>query len=363
MMEKPAYPHVIVIGGGIVGASIAWHLSRETTVTVIAEDVGGPATAASFAWLNASSTSQKFYYNFRCRSLQRWKQIQQELPDIPISWSGSLNWHKPIEVRVKNEENLNSWGYDAIRMDNGQITRSEPCINTGILPEWALCYPDEGAIEAHIAARQFIAAAEAKGNTKVVNATAKGFCRSNGRITGVVLSTGQEIHADHVVVAAGLGTVPLLATDGIKVPVTAVPALIVNSKPTQERLLNQLINSKYLYMRQTRDSVIRAGCENPGDAPGDDPEKTAHNVFSLVQESLVGGNKLEFDYYTIGYKPTPEGGLPIIGPTGLEAVSVAVMHSGVTNAAIVGELVSKQILTGETDPALNHFRLDRFTKS
>jgi glycine/D-amino acid oxidase-like deaminating enzyme len=151
-----------------------------------------------------------------------------------------------------------------------------------------------------------------------------------------------------------------LATEGITVPVTAVPALIVNSKPTRERLLNQLINSKYLYMRQTQDGVIRAGCENPGDAPGDDPEKTARDVFSLVQESLVGGNDLEFDYYTIGYKPTPEGGLPIIGPTGLESVSVAVMHSGVTNAAIVGELLSKQILTGETDPALNHFRIDRF---
>jgi glycine/D-amino acid oxidase-like deaminating enzyme len=64
----------------------------------------------------------------------------------------------------------------------------------------------------------------------------------------------------------------------------------------------------------------------------------------------------------VGYKPTPKDGLPIIGPTGLEAVSVAVMHSGVTNAAIVGELLSKQILTGEMDPNLEHFRLDRFNE-
>ncbi|KAM0239526.1 hypothetical protein ACHAP5_008248 [Fusarium lateritium] len=362
-MESPVHPHVIVVGGGIVGASIAWHLSQETTVTVVAEDIGGPATAASFAWLNASSTSHKFYYDFRCRSLQRWKQIHQELPDVPISWSGSLNWHKPTEERVTNENNLNSWGYDVVRMDNGQITNSEPSVNTRILPEWALSYPGEGAVEAHIAARQFVAAAKDKGNTKVVNATATGFCKSDGRITGVVLSSGQEIRGDHVVVAAGLGSVPLLATEGIMVPVTAVPALIVNSKTTQKRILNRLINSKYLYMRQTPDGIIRAGCENPGDAPGDDPEKTARDVFSQVQESLIDGNKLEFDYYTIGHKPTPKGGLPIIGPTGLDAVSVAVMHSGVTNAAIVGELLSKQILMGETDPALDHFRLDRFTNS
>ncbi|KAM0193770.1 hypothetical protein ACHAPI_007421 [Fusarium lateritium] len=362
-MESPVHPHVIVVGGGIVGASIVWHLSHETTVTVIAEDIGGPATSASFAWLNASSTSHKFYYDFRCRSLQRWKQIHQELPDLPISWSGSLNWHKPTEERVISENNLNSWGYDVIRMNNRQITNSEPSINTGIIPDWALIYPGEGAVEAHIAARQFIGAAEDKGKAKLVNATATGFCKSNGRITGVVLSSGPAIHGDHVVVAAGLGSVPLLATEGIVVPVTAVPALIVNSKPTEERILNRLINSKYLYMRQTREGVIRAGCENPGDAPGDDPEKTARDVFSQVQESLIGGKKLDFDYYTIGYKPTPKDGLPIIGPAGLDAVSVAVMHSGVTNAAIVGELLSKKILTGETDPALDHFRLDRFTNS
>ena len=115
-------------------------------------------------------------------------------------------------------------------------------------------------------------------------------------------------------------------------------------------------------MRQTKDGVIRAGCENPGDDPGDNPEKTAQEVFKILQDTLADGDKLEFDYFTVGKKPTPEDGLPIIGATGLDHVSVAVMHSGVTNAAIVGELVSKQILSGETDTALEQFRLDRFTR-
>src|SRR6478609_7642881 len=75
-MTNSHQPHVLVIGAGIVGASIAWHLSKSTKVTIIAEDIGGPASSASFAWLNASSASDKSYHDFRVRSLKRWKEIE-----------------------------------------------------------------------------------------------------------------------------------------------------------------------------------------------------------------------------------------------------------------------------------------------
>lgn len=359
-METPAHPHVIVVGGGIIGAAIAWHLAHHTSVTIVAEDVGGPASKASFAWLNASSVSKRFYYDFRRRSLQRWKQIHSELPELPISWGGSINWHKTTEVMAKTESNLTAWGYDIANMKKPEVSNQEPFFNQSALPDWALHYAEEGSMEAHVVAQMLVASAEARGNVKVIRATAKGIFKRNGKAAGVELASDEKVFGDHIVVAAGLGTVPLLATEGITVPINSVPALIVNSKPIKESLVRHVVNSKYLYIRQTSDGIIKAGCENPGDDPGDDPEATARQVFSQVQSTLVGGEKLEFDYYTVGYKPTPRDGLPIIGPTGLEGVSVAVMHSGVTNAALVGELLSKQIITGEVDPGLENFRLDRF---
>jgi glycine/D-amino acid oxidase-like deaminating enzyme len=54
---------VIVIGGGIVGASIAWHLAKEKNVIIIAEAVGGVATPNSFCWLNATATTEKYCYD------------------------------------------------------------------------------------------------------------------------------------------------------------------------------------------------------------------------------------------------------------------------------------------------------------
>ncbi|KAF5599124.1 Opine oxidase subunit B [Fusarium pseudocircinatum] len=359
-METSAQPHVIVVGGGIVGAAIAWHLAHHTSVTIVAEGIGGPASEASFAWLNASSVSQRFYYDFRRRSLQRWRQIHTELPELPISWSGSINWHKTTQVMAETESNLTAWGYHIANIKKPGVSEQEPFFDQSILPDCALYYPQEGAMEAHIVAQMLVASAEARGNVNVIRSTAKGFFKQNGKVAGVELASGDKVFGVHIVVAAGLGTVPLLAAEGIAVPITSVPALIVNSKPTKESLVRHVVNSKYLYIRQTSDGIIKAGCENPGDDPGDDPEATAHQVFAKVQSTLAGGENLEFDYHTVGYKPTPKDGLPIIGPTGLEGVSVAVMHSGVTNAAIVGELLSKQIITGEIDPSLENFRLDRF---
>ena len=86
---------VVVVGAGIVGASIAWHLARHPsspTVTIVAEDVGGTATPCSFAWLNASYNNPRNYYDFRRRSVARWRQMGDELPELDklIQWSGSL---------------------------------------------------------------------------------------------------------------------------------------------------------------------------------------------------------------------------------------------------------------------------------
>lgn len=48
--------HVLVVGAGIIGASIALHLLRAGARVTIIEggDSGGIATGNSFAWINAS---------------------------------------------------------------------------------------------------------------------------------------------------------------------------------------------------------------------------------------------------------------------------------------------------------------------
>ncbi len=388
-------PHVVVVGGGIVGASIAWHLAQEqTNVTIVAEQVGGTATPNSFAWVNAAYGNPKFYFDLRHRSMAHWRELTGhghgrgrgsgsgrgscgpgpshghgpgDSRGPPVHWGGSVSWDLSPEELEDYLTQHSAWGYDIARVERSEIAALEPGLADDVLPaEWGVRVAEEGAAEAEAAALWFLTDAEAHG-ARIIEATAAGFLKedddkdgSGERIAGVVTAAGQEVRADHVVLAAGVGSVPLLAAEGVALPVTAVAGLLVHSRPSRRRLLNGVVYTAGLHLRQTLDGRILAGTDFSGGDPGADPARTAAEVFAEAQAALRGGAALELDYYTVGYRPTPRDGLPILGPTGLDGLSVAVMHSGVTNAAIVGQLLARQILTGETDPAFADFLLSRF---
>ncbi|HEY6738016.1 MAG TPA: FAD-dependent oxidoreductase, partial [Actinopolymorphaceae bacterium] len=85
---------VVVVGAGIVGASLAYHLAiRGATVTVIdAGLVGSGATRASFAWIGRPITSDAPSAPLRYLALEEYRRLESELPALAIRWSGALSW-------------------------------------------------------------------------------------------------------------------------------------------------------------------------------------------------------------------------------------------------------------------------------
>ncbi|TLS24839.1 hypothetical protein PpBr36_09092 [Pyricularia pennisetigena] len=356
-------PHVAVVGGGIVGASIAWHLSQHTNVTVIAPSIGGVATRASFAWLNAASGEDRAYYEFRRRSVARWRELEAQIPGLPVHWGGGLKWDLAPDELAEFGDKFAGWGYDVVRVERSGIHEMEPRVDEAVVPDWALYSAEEGALEAEAAARLMVEHAVARGAAEVVDGTVARLARADGgAVCGVVLAdeSGTTVEADHVVIAAGLGSVGLLAAEGVDVPVAGRAGMLVNTKPLPSKIASSVVYTSDLHLRQTLDGVVRAGFNE--ERITEDPDADADVLLAALREAVAQSDELEFDYYTIGERPVPEDGRPIIGPTGLEGVSLAVMHSGVTNAALVGELLTREILTGERDPALDDYLLERFKK-
>ena len=85
---------VVVVGAGIVGSSIAYHLTKMgAAVTVIERDrPAAHASGRSFAWINASYPKKPYsYHHLSQLSLLAYHKLETEI-GIDVHWGGSLEW-------------------------------------------------------------------------------------------------------------------------------------------------------------------------------------------------------------------------------------------------------------------------------
>ena len=69
----------------------------------------------------------------------------------------------------------------------------------------------------------------------------------------------------------------------------------------------------------------------------------------------------DFDRVTLGFRPMPTDDRPIVGALrSASDVHVAVTHSGVTLAAILGRIVAAEVVDGMRAPILDPYRPERF---
>ena len=344
--------HVLVIGAGIIGASIAYHLAKSgARVTIIdAGEPGGIATRASWAWINGSWGNPETYVRFRMRSMAEWRTLADGIPALGVRWCGSLNFELPPAALAAYEVEHGGWGYRLERLSAKAIGALEPNLN--LVPESCLFAPDEGVVEPLAAAQAMLAAAVDRGAVLRAPARAVGLVRRNGRVKGVHLAEGM-IEADEVVLAAGTGSVDLMPA----LPIDAPPGLLVHSAPAPQ-LIGRLILAPELHIRQTAEGRLVAGSDFGGAAPGEAPAETAVALYAKVQLAIRGAEHVPMAFHTIGYRPTPRDGLPIIGRVE-DGLYVAVMHSGVTNAPAVGLFAAQEILQGRRDALLAPFAPER----
>ncbi len=354
-----ARPTVAVVGAGIIGASIAWHLTRAGARVRIVEGAapGGVATPNSFSWINSNFAFARDYFELRHHSMGEWRRLAGALPQLPVSLSGSL--YLPAagfdleEFVARNS----AWGYRVDLVGRREIEQMEPHLT---LPaEMAAHAHDEGAAEAEDVAKLLTEAAVAEGAELLQGTPAEGLVCTDKGVEGV-RAGGALIEADEVVVAAGVATPELIADAGYVAPTSAPPGLLVHTKPVSP-VLNGLVLADGLHMRQKPSGELLAGRDFQGGTGLDDPEDAAHALMKDMGDAIGTNEALIFERFSVGYRPMPKDGLPIVGrPPGVTGLYVAVMHSGVTLCPAIGAFAAREILSGDRDPLLRPFGPERF---
>jgi glycine/D-amino acid oxidase-like deaminating enzyme len=79
---------------------------------------------------------------------------------------------------------------------------------------------------------------------------------------------------------------------------------------------------------------------------------------------VIGAEHVEMDFHTLGFRPTPGDGFPMIGrPLTHEGLYDTVMHSGITLAPAEGLFATAELLEGKRAPLIAAYHPDRLLKA
>ena len=146
LIEMKQKPKIIVVGSGIIGASIAFSCVNLGADVVVLEQnkLGGAASSNSFGWINASFAESSAYFDLRHAAVNAFRNLKTELNlNDSVSWQGTLWWEDSGQELEKQFNNLVNRGYAAKLLNKIEIKNLEP--NLKDVPEAAIFTPLEGA--------------------------------------------------------------------------------------------------------------------------------------------------------------------------------------------------------------------------
>lgn len=370
---------VLVIGAGVIGASIAYRLAcRGVQVTLLDRALpGGGTSATSFAWVNSNEKTPLEYHRLNAESLRAHRRLrddlQADLPSEPAgrhsrAWlheSGGLEWTDTEEGRARLREKirrLQAWGYRIEILDQSAVQALEPRLRLDGLTAATFC-PDEAWVDAPAMVACLVAAAQARGAKVHTGAAGEVIAieRDGSRVTGVRVASGERLVGEHVVVAAGRWTDRVAALAGIEVPLAPTCGLLAVTGAI-EHGVSHVVHVPGMHFRPDPSGglVLQSGATDATvtmETPPDPNLPGCEMLLVRLARFLPSAASARIVEARVGVRPMPADGYPIVGPVEARpGLYLAVTHSGVTLAPLLGEIVAAELATGTPDPRLASFR-------
>jgi len=231
---------VVIVGGGIVGSSIAYHLTEAgvRNVLVLEREAhqGKGSTGKSMGGVRAQFSTPV--------------NIRMSLYSIPFYASFDERLGYPAGYRAQgylfvatkpghltyleaNQRVQKSLGLEQVRMlSAGENVDIVPQLRSDDILGGSFC-PSDGFVDPYSAMIGFIERAVENGVTVWKSTEVTGVLKNNGRVSGVVTSRG-EVHAPAVVNAAGAWAAQIAAMAAIDLPVEPLRRTLVPSEPFDE---------------------------------------------------------------------------------------------------------------------------------
>ena len=366
-----------VVGGGIVGASIALHLAwagaRVTLFEKLAPARG--ATQNSFAWVNAF-VDDPHYRALRIASLLAYRELDKTL-SLNMVWGGYLDWAgnaAEADVVRSNARQLAETAYPVRTITADEFAKLDPNVSPGSIEE-AIYSSIDAHLDPVVVTQRFIDHALRAGGEALFPCEVTSLDLRAGRLRGVVTTRG-KFPLDRLVVAGGVDTPRILAMAGFPLSLKHAPGILAHSAPLP--LLTRPVHDApgdVSFKQMADGTVVGTDAPNPPDIPAHQGIRAqaeefptrelrdyhGQRILARIGRFLPAAQGVALDRLTLGYRPMPLDEFPVMGvlPTFAD-VHVAVTHSGVTLAPIVGRLTAEEVLNASRAEMFAPYRPERF---
>ena len=350
---------MIIVGGGIVGASFAYHahVNNIKNISVITETLPGDeqqATSNTWGWVNGYANNDEEYASLRLASLNYWPQLIENISNTSVSSKGAFFWDLDDDEIFQTIDQHQRWGHLVTIKQEPELEKILP--NLVDKPKNAGYGKNDLAVEATEISKKLFE----KSHVNFLNKKVTKLIFEQNQVKGVQIEE-EKIYANEVILATGLGTSEVLKSININFNMRTSLGLLAYTNPLPP-LLNHPITGNDFHVRQDNQGRLIIGGRFDDDASKEnDLAAVAKMLVKEMVSRLNYDGEVNLDYYTVGKRPLPMDGRPKIGRLKnsvgeiIKGVYIAVMHSGVTNAPIVGKLGIEEIISGKQDKMLNTF--------
>lgn len=307
-LETDVSAQVVIVGGGVIGSSIAYFLRASdptVSVTVIERD---PTYAKSSSALSAASIRQQFstplsiqmsLYGIEfLRTIGERLEVDGNEPSIDLHEGGYLFLATPAGDATLRENHAlqTALGADISLMDRDALHAKFPWLNVDDLVSGAYGLSGEGWFDGYGLVQALRKKAQSLG-ARYVAADVVDVLREGRKVTHVVTGDGERHACATLVNAAGAWARPLAKMMGIDIPVHARRRSIFNvSSPAKLSDCPLLIDPSGVYFRPEGKTYICGTSPSPDRDPDDLPlDEVDHDLFDEVIWPTLAHRVPEFE--------------------------------------------------------------------
>ncbi|WP_223639025.1 glycine oxidase ThiO [Planococcus sp. 4-30] len=364
----------IVVGGGVIGGSIAYSLAKRGMEVLLLEKgrLAGQASGAAAGMLGAQAElegegplfllakTSRAMFNGLADELKIASGIDIELVNkgmlkLALTDKEQQEHRRILEVHRQNNER-------AELLTGDEARRREPAISSEVMG--AMYLERDGQVAAPQLALGFLKSAEAFGSVIKEDVEVQSFHSSKGIMTGVATSEGDFMSAN-IVVAGGAWSEVLLSKMGLPTITHPVKGECFSVR-TETPLLSSTIFTSGCYLVPKKDGRIIVGATV---IPNTFNPQTTVKGISLLKENakkLVPSiEEAEWEGAWAGIRPQTADGLPFMSEhPDYSGLFIATGHyrNGILLSPITGEVMA-DLIEGKTPSLdLSSFRIERLIR-